>query len=150
MAQRTVMLFLALLLLIVTGCSGNAGADTVGSNTNGNTEVNTEIDLSTLAPILDAQTVAAIKDHADVLLIDVREQVEYDAGHIPGITLIPMGEVPGRLAEIPKDKTVIITCRSGNRSSQVASYLQGQGFTNIHDLQGGIIAWQQAGLPVEQ
>lgn len=154
MAQRTVMLFLALLLLIITGCSGNADADntsiTANVNAEANIEANAEIDLSTLAPVLDAQTVAAIKDHADVLLIDVREQVEYDAGHIPGITLIPMGEVPGRLAEIPKDKTVIVTCRSGNRSSQVASYLQEQGFTNIHDLQGGIIAWQQAGLPIEQ
>jgi rhodanese-related sulfurtransferase len=59
-------------------------------------------------------------------LIDVREPSEYDAGHIPGITLIPMGEIPNRLADIPKDKTVIVSCQSGRRSSQIASFLQEQ------------------------
>ena len=69
--------------------------------------------------------------------------------HSPGITLIPMNSVPSRLNEIPTDKTVVLACRSGNRSGQVFDYLKQQGYTNIHNLQGGIVAWQNAGLPVE-
>ena len=98
---------------------------------------------------MDAQTAASVQDRDDVLLIDVREQWEYDEGHIPNITLIPMNEVPARLSEIPTDKEVIVACRSGNRSSQVVEYLRQQGYDNVHNLQGGILAWQQAGLPVE-
>ncbi|MCB0081656.1 MAG: rhodanese-like domain-containing protein [Caldilineaceae bacterium] len=53
------------------------------------------------------------------------------------------------MSEIPTDKEVIVACRSGNRSSQVVEYLRQQGYDNVHNLQGGILAWQQAGLPVE-
>ncbi|MBP6470639.1 MAG: rhodanese-like domain-containing protein [Chloroflexi bacterium] len=102
-----------------------------------------------LPDTVDAQTVYDIKDRADVVVFDVREQDEYDAGHIPGVTLIPLGEVPNRLSEIPKDKTVIMTCRSGNRSGQAADFLRQNGYTNVHNMEGGIVAWQQAGLPVE-
>ena len=102
-----------------------------------------------LPDVVDAQTAASVQDRDDVLLIDVREQWEYDEGHIPNITLIPMNEVPARLSEIPTDKEVIVACRSGNRSSQVVEYLRQQGYDNVHNLQGGILAWQQAGLPVE-
>ena len=58
-------------------------------------------------------------------------------------------EIASRLSEIPTDKEVVVTCRSGNRSSQVATFLRDQGFTNVHNMEGGILAWQQAGLPVE-
>ena len=143
MKQRIFILFLIITVALSSGCGQQATPAPAAST-------NSEIDLATLPALLDPATVNQIRDRADVLLIDVREQTEYNEGHIPGITLIPMGEIPGRLAEIPKDKTVVVTCRSGNRSSQVASYLQQQGFTNIHDLQGGIVAWQQAGLPVER
>lgn len=143
MKQRIFILFLIIIVALISGCGQQATPAPA-------TSANSEIDLATLPALLDPATVNQLRDRADVLLIDVREQAEYNEGHIPGITLIPMGEIPGRLAEIPKDKTVVVTCRSGNRSSQVASYLQQQGFTNIHDLQGGIVAWQQAGLPVER
>ncbi|MCB0179289.1 MAG: rhodanese-like domain-containing protein, partial [Anaerolineae bacterium] len=64
--------------------------------------------------------------------------------------LIPMGEVTNRLDEIPKDKTVILTCRSGNRSGQVTDFLRNNGFDNVHNMTGGIVAWENAGLAVEQ
>ena len=99
---------------------------------------------------VDVQTVASLRGRDDVVLIDVREQWEYDEGHIPNITLMPMAEVPNRLSEIPRDKTVIVTCRSGNRSGQVTQFLQQNGFDNVHNMQGGIVAWQQAGLDVEK
>ena len=103
-----------------------------------------------LPDTVDPQTVAQIKDRADVVVFDVREQVEYDEGHIPGVTLIPLGEVANRLSEIPKDKTVIMTCRSGNRSGQATDFLRQNGYTNVHNMEGGIVAWQQAGLPVDK
>ena len=109
-----------------------------------------EIDLTTLGDSVDVDTVNALKDNAGVFLIDVREPDEYAAGHIPGITLIPMGEVAGRLAELPRDKEIIVTCRTGNRSGQVADLLREQGFTNVHNMSGGIVAWEEAGYPVEQ
>ncbi|MBI9048741.1 MAG: rhodanese-like domain-containing protein [Anaerolineaceae bacterium] len=86
----------------------------------------------------------------DVFVLDVREQSEYDEGHIPNVNLIPMMEVQNRLDEIPKDQEVIVTCRTGNRSLQVADYLVGLGYENIHNMDGGIVQWQQAGLPVEK
>ena len=106
--------------------------------------------LTTLADSVDAATVNAVKDNPGVFLIDVREPDEYAAGHIPGITLIPMGEVAARLAELPRDKEIIVTCRTGNRSSQIADLLREQGFTNVHNMTGGIVAWEEAGYAVEQ
>jgi rhodanese-related sulfurtransferase len=103
-----------------------------------------------LADTVNVQTVASIKNREDVFVLDVREQSEYDAGHIPGVTLIPMGEVANRLAEIPTDKEVIVTCRSGNRSGQITDFLRQQGFDNVHNMEGGILAWEAAGYEVEQ
>ncbi|KPK09609.1 MAG: hypothetical protein AMJ56_10515 [Anaerolineae bacterium SG8_19] len=93
---------------------------------------------------------ATVKERDDVYLLDVREQWEYDEGHIPGVTLLPMGEVPSRLDEIPTDKEVIVTCRTGNRSGQVTDFLRQNGFDNVHNMQGGIVAWEQAGYEVSR
>ena len=104
----------------------------------------------TLADSVDVHTVANVKDRDDVYLLDVREQWEYDEGHIPGVTLLPMGEVPARLSEIPTDKEVIVTCRSGNRSGQITDYLRQNGFDNVHNMSGGIVAWADAGYEVSR
>ena len=109
-----------------------------------------EIDLTTLPDNVDVDTVEAVRQNPGVYLLDVREPNEYAAGHIPGITLIPMGEVAARLSELPRDKEIIVTCRTGNRSSQVADLLREQGFTNVHNMTGGIVAWEEAGYAVEQ
>ncbi|MCB8946067.1 MAG: rhodanese-like domain-containing protein [Ardenticatenaceae bacterium] len=136
--MKKILLILVTLLLMVTACGGGTtGEDTAA------------IDPTTLPDTIDAKTTAAVKDFDNVLVLDVREQWEYDEGHIPGVTLIPMGEVASRLSEIPTDKEVIVTCRSGNRSGQVADFLRQQGYDNVHNMSGGILAWQEAGLPVE-
>lgn len=149
MKNRWLLLITVLLIALVSACGGTT-APAATSNESAAEEAAPAIDLSTLPEVVDAQTVAAIKDMEDVFLIDVREQSEYDDGHIPGITLMPMNSIPNRLSEIPTDKTVVLACRSGNRSGQVFDYLKQQGFTNVHNLQGGILAWQSAGLPVEK
>lgn len=133
--------FVLLMLFVIAACGGQTAPSSSRA---------VPVDLKNLSPMVDAQTANTLRTRADVLLLDVREKWEYDQGHIPGITLLPMAEVPNRLSEIPHDKTVIVACHSGNRSSQVVAFLRQQGFTNIHDLQGGIAAWEKAGLPVEQ
>jgi rhodanese-related sulfurtransferase len=134
------LLAVALSLALLAACGGNETAAPAVE----------EIDLTTLPDEVDVETVAAIRQNPGVYLLDVREPDEYAAGHIPGITLIPMGEVASRLAELPRDKEIIVTCRTGNRSSQVADLLREQGFTNVHNMTGGIVAWEEAGYPVEQ
>lgn len=133
------MLLLALVGVgLLAACGGEAAGPAVE-----------EIDLATLGDDVDVATVAAVRENPGVFLLDVREPDEYAAGHIPGITLIPMGEVADRLNELPRDKEIIVTCRSGNRSSQVADFLREQGFTNVHNMTGGLVAWQDAEYPVE-
>ncbi|HXH73234.1 MAG TPA: rhodanese-like domain-containing protein [Mariprofundaceae bacterium] len=84
------------------------------------------------------------------LFLDVRTPEEYAAGHIPGAKLIPLPELPHRLNEVPKDRQVYVYCHSGKRSARAATLLGGQGFTNIENVVGGIVAWQGAGYPVEK
>ena len=99
---------------------------------------------------VDVATTAALQASGGALLIDVREPEEYAEGHIPGITLIPMSEVQDRLAELPRDQPLVLTCRSGNRSATVAEFLRGQGYDQVYSMQGGIVAWEGAGQPVER
>ena len=77
----------------------------------------------------------------DFELIDVRENHEREGGHIGG-KHIPMSTLQGRESEIPKDKEVVIYCRSGNRSGNVVMYLQQQGYENLYNLEGGMLAWK--------
>lgn len=145
--KRTVLI---IFLLMMLGTAVACGSQTEAAP---NPAPAAEIDFNdilNLADTVDAQTVASVKDREDVIVLDVREQWEYDEGHIPDVVLIPMGDVPNRLAEIPTDKEVIVTCRSGNRSAQITDFLRQQGFDNVHNMDGGILAWEAAGYDVEQ
>jgi rhodanese-related sulfurtransferase len=84
------------------------------------------------------------------LLLDVREQDEYAAVHAPDSTLIPLGQLSSRLAEIQKykNKPVAVVCRSGRRSAQAVELLRKAGFTQAVNVEGGMNAWESAGLPV--
>ena len=76
----------------------------------------------------------------DVLLLDVREPYEYQIAQIGG-TLIPQNDVPQRLAEIPRDREIVVQCRSGARSQRIAEFLKQSGYTQVVNLAGGILAW---------
>jgi sulfur-carrier protein adenylyltransferase/sulfurtransferase len=78
-----------------------------------------------------------------VVLLDVRERFERDLARIEPSVHIPMQEVPERLAEIPRDRTVIVYCHTGGRSAMVAGFLEGQGFRRVANLSGGIDAWSR-------
>lgn len=74
-------------------------------------------------------------------MIDVREAEEVAAGMIPGALHIPLGELPGRLGEIPRTGEIIMICRSGQRSGSACEYLQAMGFDGARNLVGGMLAW---------
>ena len=79
----------------------------------------------------------------DFHLIDVREPFEYEIARIDGARLIPLGEIPGRAAELPREHTFIVHCHSGKRSAQAVRLLQQRGFAHVYDLDGGIDAWSE-------
>ncbi len=86
----------------------------------------------------------------DALVLDVREDKEYAAGHIPKAKHIPLGQLAGRLGELDKfkDKPILVTCRSGNRSAHACRMLKKAGFATVYNQAGGILAWERANLPV--
>ncbi len=124
--KRILPLFL-LLLLLLTGCGGTT------SNTSPESSYQ-QISQEEAKEMMDTQ---------DVIILDVREQDEYDSGHIPGAILLPVGTIDEETAAevIPeKDSTVLVYCRSGNRSKTASSALAELGYTNIYEF-GGINTW---------
>ena len=83
------------------------------------------------------------------LLVDVREESEWNEVRIPGAMLIPLSQFVARQAEIPAGRALIMQCRSGGRSGQAALALRTAGRSNVANLAGGITDWEAAGLPVE-
>ncbi len=119
--KRIITFLLSILLL--TGCSGGTS--------DGSYE---QITQEAAKEMMDTQ---------EVIVLDVREQSEYDSGHIPGAVLLPVGSIDEETAAavIPeKDSTVLVYCRSGNRSKTASSTLAGLGYTNIYEF-GGINTW---------
>ena len=80
-------------------------------------------------------------DKKKVVVLDVRTVEEFQAGHIPGATLIPVQELEVRMGELEKDQPYLVVCRSGNRSVQASEILTGKGFTKINNLTEGMNAW---------
>jgi sulfur-carrier protein adenylyltransferase/sulfurtransferase len=89
-------------------------------------------------------------DRGDAALIDVRERHEWDESHLEGATLIPPLTLPDRIAEAVPDRSqrVLLYCRVGNRSARAADLLGELGYANVASVAGGIVAWEEAGLPV--
>jgi adenylyltransferase/sulfurtransferase len=76
----------------------------------------------------------------ELFILDVREPFEYQIANIQG-TLIPMNDVPQRMNEIPRDREIVVQCKSGGRSQRVAEFLQQNGYAKVANLAGGILAW---------
>lgn len=89
----------------------------------------------------------ALRD-AGAFMLDVREPEEWSAVHMPGATLVPLGALESRLSEIPKDRQIVVVCRSGNRSAAGRDMLKKAGFTNVTSMSGGMNVWQASGYPV--
>jgi rhodanese-related sulfurtransferase len=93
-------------------------------------------------------TQAATLRTEGAFVLDVRELSEWTQFHIPGATLIPLGELPNRLNEVPKDQKIVVVCRSGNRSAQGRDILLNAGFTQVTSMSGGVTEWQAQGLEI--
>ncbi|MGO4303121.1 MULTISPECIES: rhodanese-like domain-containing protein [unclassified Cupriavidus] len=78
---------------------------------------------------------------AKPVLLDVREDLEVRTAAMPGITHIPMGQIPARMNELEEDAEIVCICHHGARSMQVANFLERQGYANVYNLTGGIHAW---------
>lgn len=86
----------------------------------------------------------------EALLLDVREDNEWAVGRLPNARHIRLGELSKRLSELEKfkDKPIVVYCRSGHRSARACALLKKSGFANPNNLAGGIMAWEQANLPI--
>jgi sulfur-carrier protein adenylyltransferase/sulfurtransferase len=100
-----------------------------------------------LIPLADARGEI---EGGETKLIDVREQHEWDEAHLDGATHVPQGELLERIEEVVPDRSqpVLLYCRTDNRSSRAADALRRLGYDNVRVLRGGIVGWQEAGLPV--
>lgn len=107
-----------------------------------------------LRGIQEVDCIAALQliNHKDALVLDVREDKEYQAGHVLNAKLLPLGALKERIAELEKyrDKPIVVMCRSGNRSASACTILGKQGFSQAYNLAGGVMAWQKANLPLEK
>ncbi|MBI5667863.1 MAG: rhodanese-like domain-containing protein [Chloroflexi bacterium] len=97
------------------------------------------------AEISVAQAVAMRDEGAFIL--DVRQPEEWTEFHVPDSTLIPLGELSARVNEVPRDRQVVVVCRSGNRSQQGRDILRQAGFTQVTSMSGGLREWQAQGYP---
>jgi adenylyltransferase/sulfurtransferase len=89
------------------------------------------------------QLKARIDAGENLFILDVRNPSEYQICRIPGTTLVPLPELPSRAGEVPKDREVIVHCKMGGRSAKAIEFLKSQGYTNLVNLTGGILAWAE-------
>ena len=98
---------------------------------------------------INAHTLKQYLDQQSVVLVDVREVGEYAAGHIAGATLVPLSSFDPQKIPSSPNQTVVVYCRSGQRSAMAAQKLLNAGFSNLAHLENGINAWARAGYPVQ-
>lgn len=91
---------------------------------------------------------AALLDPDEWFILDVREQSEWDGGHIEGATLIPLGQLEARQTELPTDQKIVVVCQSGGRSAKGRDLLLEAGFTEVTSMAGGMNDWVSLDLPV--
>lgn len=86
-------------------------------------------------------------DGEGALIIDVREPNEYAQLRAKGAVLLPLGRLSGRAKDLPRERELLLMCRTGGRSANATKFLQAQGFENVTNVNGGMVAWHNANLP---
>jgi rhodanese-related sulfurtransferase len=95
-------------------------------------------------PTIDVENLRdRMQEATPPLVIDVREKWENELCEIPGTRWIPLGDLPNRVNELPKDQVIVAHCHHGGRSGRAIAYLLQQGFTQVFNLKGGIHAWSE-------
>lgn len=104
--------------------------------------------------IRDVESVEALQliNHKNALVLDVREESEYQSGHILNAKWIPLGKLAERVGELERyrEQPIVVVCRSGNRSTSACALLGKKGFTQAVNLSGGVMAWGKSNLPLEK
>lgn len=97
---------------------------------------------------IEVAELARMKDDGanSIRVIDIRQPAELNSGMIPGAEHLPMHIIPLRINEFKRDETLIMVCRSGARSAQACMFMQQQGYENVYNLRGGMIAWSGSGM----
>ncbi len=98
-------------------------------------------------PLTISVAEAGAKRDQGAYILDVREQDEWNEVHIPDATLIPLGTLAERVKDVPKDREIVVVCRSGNRSQKGRDILLNAGFTSVTSMAGGMNEWRAQGLP---
>jgi rhodanese-related sulfurtransferase len=130
-------LFLLTVVIVLVLASGCTTLDSSG-------------DVKTITSYRDVSVEEAKKLIDDgAFVLDVRTIDEYNSGHIEGAVLIPYTELEERISEVPRDRVIVVYCRSGRRSEIASKILQEKGFTQVNNMLGGINAWKAAGYPIE-
>jgi hydroxyacylglutathione hydrolase len=126
--------------LAMIGLDGVAGYTVADAAVQGEVETSKQISGNDLAERMQT---------GGVQVIDVRAATEFDAGHLPGVTHIPLGSLPDRLKELSPDMPIVVHCQGGSRSAIAASILKANGFDDVANLTGGYSEWEKNGLPTE-
>ena len=102
---------------------------------------------------VDPASAVNLINRQEARVLDVREDREWQQGHIPDAVHVPLGQLGSRMGELEAckgaDTPLVVVCRSGNRSAMAAVRLRKAGFESVYNLEGGTMAWQQAGMPLE-
>ena len=132
-AQIGVLIVVALVIYLILQMAGGAG----------NTPVTSA--LASTVSVSDAYDLY----QNGAFVLDVRTQEEWNEFHAPNTTLIPLDQLASRLNEVPRDRQVVVVCRSGNRSQQGRAILLNAGFEQVTSMVGGLNEWRASGYPIE-
>ena len=101
--------------------------------------------------VKDVTPEEVLEKNDQALLIDVRRPDEWEGelGHIPGAKFIVLDELPQHVAELPNDQTIVFVCRSGGRSAQASAFAIENGITDVYNMQGGMLRWNELGFETE-
>lgn len=105
-------------------------------------------DIPTVDPIEAERRIR--EDPSGPLLLDVREPNEFMAVRVAGAALVPTSTFLLKIRDLPTDRPLLVICQSGNRSAAVTAYLVREGWTDVTNVAGGLVAWERAGLPVRR
>lgn len=107
-----------------------------------------------LRGIRDVDCAGALQmiNHKDAFVLDVRESAEYKSGHLLNAQQIPLVKLRERIGELERyrDRPIVVVCRSGQRSATACALLGREGYAQVYNLAGGVMAWQKANLPLEK
>lgn len=126
-------------LALVTGCGGAASSPSAPAG---------DAKPAAVAKLTAAELLKKVKAGEKLLIVDVRTEEEYAAGHVDGAKLITLQSLPDGAKGLSKKDEIILICRSGNRSTQAAQLLVAAGFTNLVNITDGMTGWEKAGGPV--